>query len=1030
MKEQVKVLNNFKNLIILLALLVAFQNVGFAQDSKPSKFEGRVINDNKEPLIGVSIVLKGTTVGGVSIEDGSFSIPLPAGVENPVYVFSHVGMEKKEVAYTGKKVEVVLIGEEILSEVVVTGIFNKSRESYTGAATTITAKELESAGNRSILSSIRNIDPSFNIADNITIGSDPNRMPTITMRGASNLPVSLSDLQSDAPSLRLANQPLIIMNGFEISLERLLDMDENQVESITLLKDASATALYGTRASNGVLVVKTRTPKSGKLQFTYKGNLNIEAPDLNSYNLMNALEKLEYEKAAGLYKNSNALLNQELEDLYNQRKLDAERGVNTYWLKYPVRAGAGSRHSINVEGGEGSFKYGIGASYNNVSGTMKGSKRDAYNGNMLFLYRVSNLSFQNDLQIAYTDAHNSPYGSFSTYGKVNSYWTPYDSNGNITKILEDYTYSSIAKKNTIYNPLYNALLPSKNTNNYVQIIDNFSAEWRILPELFFRGRLGLSSTRSRSDEYISAENTMFDSYTNEDIERKGRYTYGTGNSFRYEGQVTLNYSKLFNEMHQVFVGGGWTVNETKSESYSVTGEGITLLNMDFLGMTSKYLKDGRPSGTESILRSSGFVLNGNYTYNRRYFVDINGAYEGSSQFGANKRYAPFWSTGIGWNLNNEKFLQDSRIINTARLRFSYGITGSQTFSPYLALLTYQGFGGKNYQNWFGSYIMALGNEDLGWQQTNQYNLGTEWELFDNRIRLNVDVYRKITDNLLTTIDIPTAGGFEGYTANIGKVENKGIELSFNAFILQNREQRLVWSVGGTLVHQKNIIKEISSSLETLNDELLNQNSINPSFLYKEGESLYTIYAVRSKGIDPGNGKEIYIKADGSETYIWDAKDKVACGVSEPKVFGTLNTTFRYKGLYLSAYFTYRAGGQIYNSTLASKVENVYPYDNLDRRALYERWKVPGDIAKYKGVNDSDATNATTRFVMDENSFRFQTISIGYDFPDAWVKKYLSVSYLSLRGYMEDILYLSTIKRERGLDYPFSRKFSLSLTFRF
>jgi hypothetical protein len=326
--------------------------------------------------------------------------------------------------------------------------------------------------------------------------------------------------------------------------------------------------------------------------------------------------------------------------------------------------------------------------------------------------------------------------------------------------------------------------------------------------------------------------------------------------------------------------------------------------------------------------------------------------------------------------------------------------------------------------------MALGNEDLGWQQTNQYNLGTEWELFNNRIRLNVDYYKRLTDNLFTKIDIPPAGGFSNYTANIGKVENAGIELSFNAFVLQNREKRLSWSIGGTLIHSKNIIKEISSSLQTLNDELLNQSSVNPSFLFKEGESIYTIYAVRSKGIDPSSGKEIFIKADGSETFVWDAKDKVACGVEDPKIWGNLNTTFRYKGIYLSAYFTYRTGGQIYNSTLASKVENVYPYDNLDRRALYDRWKNPGDIAKYKSVADKSTTNATTRFVMNEDSFRLQTITIGYDLPVEWTKKYLSIPYVSVRGYLEDILYLSTIKRERGLDYPFSRKFSLSLTARF
>jgi TonB-linked SusC/RagA family outer membrane protein len=1006
------------------------QIIKTATGNEYTKAYGNVVDANGNPLPGVNIRVKGTITGAASSEEGDFTIMIP-NEGNPILVFSYVGMDSKEIPYTGGYLNVKLSDGAILSDVVVTGIFNKAKESYTGAATTITAKQLLEAGSRSLLTTIRNIDPSFNISDNINIGSDPNSLPTIIVRGASSLPVDINDLQADAQSLRTANQPLIILNGFEISLSRLIDMDENQIESITLLKDASATAIYGTRASNGVLVVTTKTPKSGKLQFTYKGGLYIEAPDLTSYNLMDAREKLTYEKAAGLYENPNAIQTQELQDLYNQRRIDAERGVDTYWIKYPVRTGVGSRHSVNIEGGEANFKYGMGLSYNNIAGAMKGSDRNSFNGNMFFQYMVSDFSFQNDLQIVNTKTTNSPYGSFGNYSKVNSYWTPYDENGDIKKVLEDYYYLSILQTNKIYNPLYNASLPSKNTDEYTQILNNFSAEWHVLPELFLRGQLGISTTKSRSDVYTSAENTMFDNYTGSDFERKGRYVYGTGNSFRYEGRLTLNYSKLFNDTHQVFVGAGWTINAEESEGYSVTGEGISLLNADFLGMASKYLKDGRPAGSESIVRNSGLLVNGSYIYNRRYFVDISGKYEGSSQFGANKRYAPFWSTGLGWNVSNESFLQNSEIVNVARIRLSYGVTGSQAFSPYQALTTYQDFGGKNYQNWYGSYIMALGNEDLAWQKTNQYNLGTDLELFNNRIRLNVDVYNKITDNLLANVNLPTAGGFSNYRANIGKVENKGIEVSFNAFVIQNREKGLSLSIGGTLAHNKNTIKEISNSLQFLNEQLLNQTStINPSFLYREGESFNTIFAVRSKGIDPSNGKEIYIKADGSETYTWDSKDQVACGVNEPKVNGSLNTTARYKGVFLSAYFGYRLGGQIYNSTLAGKVENVYPYNNLDKRALYDRWKTAGELAQYKSVKDFTTTNATSRFVMDANSFTLQTISLGYDFPAEWTKKHLSIQYLSLRGYLEDVFYLSTIKRERGLDYPFSRKFSLSLTVRF
>jgi TonB-linked SusC/RagA family outer membrane protein len=1018
-----------KKSIISLALLIVSQTVIFAQNAQ--KVEGRVTDEYGEPLVSVSIVLKNTKTGGLSDKEGHFSLPFPTGIKDPVYVFSYVGMKQQEVTYKGGFLNVTLLEDGVLSEVVVNGIFSKSKESFTGAVTTITAKELANAGNRSLLTAIRNIDPSFNISDNINIGSDPNSLPSITVRGASSLPVNINDLQADAQSLRTANQPLIILNGFEISLSRLIDMDENQVESITLLKDGSATAIYGTRASNGVLVVTTRMPESGKLQFTYKGSLNIEAPDLTSYNLMNAHEKLDYEKAAGLYESLNAIYAQELQDLYNQRRLDAARGVDTYWLKYPVRSGIGSRHSINLEGGEENFKYGMGLSYNQITGTVKGSERNSFNGSIFFQYKVSNFVFKNDLLIANTKAKDSPYGSFGNYGKINSYWTPYDENGNMQKILEKFTYNSIPSTNTLYNPLYNALLPSKDTNGETQILNNFSAEWYVLPELFFRGRLGVSSTKSNSDNYISADDTMFDSYVGEDFERKGRYVYGVGDNFRYEGQITLNYSKLFKSKHQVFAGAGWTIAEDKSENYSFVGEGISIPTMDFMGMASKYLKDGRPGASESITRSSGLLANGNYIYDRRYFVDISGKYEGSSQFGANKKYAPFWSAGLGWNISNESFLQNNKIINVARLRASYGVTGSQAFSPYQALTTYRDFGGKNYENWYGSYILAFGNKDLAWQKTNQYNLGTDWELFGNRIRLNVDVYNKVTDNLLANVNLAPASGFSNYRANIGKVENKGIELNFNAFILQNRSKKLSWSVGGTLAHNKNEIKKISNSLQFLNDRLMSQSrAINPSFLYKEGESINTIYAVKSKGIDPGNGKEIYIKADGSETYTWNSNDQVACGVAEPTVNGSLNTTVRYRGISLNAYFGYRLGGQIYNSTLASKVENVYPYDNLDRRALYDRWKTPGDVALFKSVADHSTTNATSRFVMDMSSFALQTINVGYDFPTEWTKRHLAIPYLSVKGYMEDVFYRATVKRERGLDYPFSRKFSMSLTIRF
>lgn len=991
-----------------------------------------IVKDVKgEVLPGVTIRIKNTQLGFVTDVDGKFKFDFPRQ-DTVVLIFSFVGYKTQEFQVKNDKPITIVLKEDVteVDEVVVTGVFTKAKESYTGAVTTITAKDLQRVGNRNLISSIRNIDPSFNIADNIDIGSDPNKLPDITVRGNSSLNADVRGIQSESQTQQSANQPLFIMDGFEITLERMMDLDDNQVESITLLKDASATAMYGTRGANGVVVIVTKKPEPGRLRVTYKGSLNIEAPDLTSYNLQNALEKLQYEWAAGLYSSINANTEQELWDTYNKRKMDAERGVNTYWLKYPVRTGVGHRHSLRLEGGDDIFRYAAAIGYNDIAGAMKGSNRKTINGNIFLSYKYKSLTFQNDLQISSNHSYNSPYGTFNDFARLNSYWKPYDDEGNLIKEFDRWHITGEPEPHILYNPLYNAYLPSKDESKYTQIQNNFAIEWHILPELFVRGRLGITSQTNRSDVYKSAKHTDFDKYTESDYDRKGTYVYGTGESFKYEADFTMNYSKTLADKHQLYVGLGYNFAEEKSESYSIKAEGISNINMDFLGMASKYEKDGRPSGNEGLSRRMGGILNMNYTFDRRYFFDVSGKMEGSSKFGSDNRYAPFWSLGAGWNIHHEAFMVGSTWLNLARLRVSYGTSGSQSFNSYQAMTTFKDYGGASYQGWYGVYLMAMGNNDLGWQKTKQLNVGVELELFNGRIRINADVYNKVTDDLLSDITLPSSSGFESYKANVGKVANNGVELGVNAYILRNTDNDLMWSVGGTLAHNKNKIKEISNSLEFLNEQMSKEDGGNPSFMFKEGQSMNTIFAVQSKGIDPSNGKEIYMKLDGTETYNWDAKDKVPCGIEEPDIWGNLSTMFRYKGITLNAIFGYRYGGQMYNYTLVSRVENIYPLENADKRVLYDRWKNPGDKVFFKSVLDQTTTNASSRFVMDENTLECRSISLGYDWNSNWLKEHLGVSYFTLTGYVEDVFRISSIKLERGMSYPFARKFSVSLIVRF
>jgi TonB-linked SusC/RagA family outer membrane protein len=784
-----------------------------------------------------------------------------------------------------------------------------------------------------------------------------------------------------------------------------------------------------------VVVITTRDPEPGHLRLTYRGSLNTEAPDLRSYNLMNAREKLAYEKAAGLYEYTRADNEQSLIELYYSRLRDVERGVDTYWLKYPVRAGVGSEHSLRIEGGTPELLYAANIGYDNVEGAMKGSSRNTFNGDILLSYDYRNLTFKNDLSISFNKSKNSPYGSFKEFTSANAYHKPYDDEGNLVMLLEsNMYYASLstygqAMYRTLENPLWNASLPGKNEEKYTQIQNNFEIKWDIIPrELTFRGRFGFTSGTRRGDVYVPSQHTKFNNYTGEDFGRKGEYTYSTGEYSSYEVSLSLNYNKVFNERHQVYAGVNYSLSESLSEDYSIRAEGISNIYTDFLGMATLYEKDGRPSGDESTSRRIGGMFNVNYTYDHRYFLDVSGNMEGSSKFGTSNRVAPFGAIGIGWNLHHETFLPG--MISEARLRLSYGTSGSQNFSPYQAISTFKDYGNFHYNGWYGMYLLGIGNSELGWQTTYTTNFGFDLSLFNKRLTLTADVYHKKTDNMLSDITLPSAAGFDTYKANVGQLTNTGVELNFRAYLVRDRESGWIWSAGTTIVHNKNKITKISNSLEFLNQTMLAEDRANPSFLFKEGQSINTIFAVKSLGIDPSNGQEIYKKLDGTLTYTWDARDKVPCGVAEPKFFGSINTTVTYKNLSFIAIFNYRNGGHYYNQTLANRVENIYPYENADKRAYYDRWKTPGENALYKGVRNFSNTNASSRFIMKENTLQCSSISLQYELQSEWLEKTLSLSYLGLQGYMEDVFRLSTIKRELGLTYPFSRKFSVALTARF
>ena len=542
-----------------------------------------------------------------------------------------------------------------------------------------------------------------------------------------------------------------------------------------------------------------------------------------------------------------------------------------------------------------------------------------------------------------------------------------------------------------------------------------------------RSRIGLTKTLSNGDNFKPAEHSDFKDYTDDQIFRKGKYIYSSDKGFSYDWDITLSYSKTFGDKHELYAGLNYNLAQSESKSYTFTMEGFPQANLKMLSMALQYEKDGKPSGSESVKRRLGVTGNVNYIYDKRYFADISYRVDGASDFGSDKRFAPFYSFGLGWNINQEKFMEGIAWLDRLKLRASYAVTGAVNFSAYQALASYEYFTGDRYRYWFGSELMGLANEDLTWQQTDKWNVGLELAFLNNRLRVTADYYRNTTDNLLSEMYLPLANGFSSYTANIGEVRNTGVELSASGFLIRNTEKNIIWSLSASMIHEKNEIVKISDALKAENEELEAAGGSNPNFLYREGEALRTLYVVPSLGIDPSTGKELYVNRFGELTYVWDARDKQACGVQDPKFRGNINTMFTWKDLSVNLSFAYRFGGYAYNSTLIDRVENADVKYNVDRRVYKDRWREPGDHTFFKDVKDKTATQMTSRFVQKENTLECQSAQVKYDFSQNWIKQYLGMQHFSVAFNMDNLFRISTIKQERGIAYPFSRRFSFSLS---
>ncbi|MBQ2229350.1 MAG: SusC/RagA family TonB-linked outer membrane protein, partial [Bacteroidales bacterium] len=937
----------FTKLLTLVVILVSL-SAPTLQAQNTRQVKGTVYDETGEPFPGVIVMSRKHKLAATTDIDGKFILSgVPADAVLSVEIMSYKTQEIR-VADIKKDLKIYLEPDsQVLEESVVTGIFTRKKDSFTGSVQSMTSEDIKRVSNSNVVESLKNLDPSLLVLDNLEAGSNPNAMASMQIRGASTLAAETSNLKSNF--LAKANQPLFILDGFETTLEKVTDMDMNRVQSITILKDASAKAIYGSKGANGVIVIETKALTNDKSRVTYNGSLSIEAPDLTSYNLCNSLEKLDVERREGYYQNDDSFETVARQALYNERLKKALEGQDTYWLSKPLRLGIGQKHSVSIELGSKELRALATFSYNDTQGAMKGSFRDVISGNVNVAYRRGGWTFRNIMGISHMNSSESPWGNFNEYAVLNPYLTPYDEEGNLKKVLQikDYTYGGVSTFfGLVMNPMYNATIGTTDTSQYLAISDNFYAEYQFLKFLRLVARFGIDSQKTRTDEFKPGQHTDF--YDTNEILRRGSYEQSNGSYTTYSGDVSAQLNHNIAGKHDLFATLDWSISQTNYDEIVNYTEGFPNSNMKSITFARQYATDMVPTGSDGLNRNLGALATAGYSYDNRYMADATIKGSASSVFGTKNHWGLFWSAGLAWNIHNERWMKDKvSWITQLKLRASLGSSGNQNYTSNVALPVYTYYSSAYYSGFTGAALNNMANPELGWEEKMDYNVGIDFRT--RSLNVVLDAYIADTQNLVFSRTILPSTGFLSTNDNLGKVRNKGLEASVS-WTFYRRGASYISLFSKTAINDNRVL-EISDVLKSYNEQqqarAKETGMADPVIQYYDGMPLHSIWVVRSLGINSADGYEIFLDRNGNITTQWSPSNLYNAGSSDPLFNGNFGINGEVKGFGFSLTATFYGGGYLYNNTLLNKVENTTLENNVDRRVFSGRWAKAGDVAPFK-----------------------------------------------------------------------------------
>lgn len=996
---------------------------------------GTVLDDeSNEPIVGVSIVIENTTRGTVTDVNGNFSLKVDD--KDAVLVISFVGYESQRIKVGNQtNIKVKLVSGKILEEVVVIGYGEAKKSDLTGSVGQIKTKTIEESGYSNFQQAIAGKVAGVIVSET---SGQPGGALSIEIRGASSLNFSTQPLYViDGIPLEDPNVNALNTNAFlagSAVASPLASINPNDIASLEVLKDASATAIYGSRGANGVVLITTKSGQKGKPKVSFNYSTSMARP-LRQVDVLGAEDYARMQNE--VRKNDgNALVPYLEADIPNLVSFDPQKAATISALTNDA--------NITLSGGDNRSKYYFSGQYYHQQGLVKSTGFKRYNFKANYendlgprLKLNTTLTYTNSISNGNLSA--SILQSTQRWAPVNPFYNP-DGSLNILNIAYHYgseIYDDPSLGRIYYNPRFTItevlnginldnvttfntnparLIDGKvkgggvvNVNNNNQLIGNATLTYKLRHDLRLSGVFGVTNYDALLENYLPT--TMLGTSGGTPAPQRGIATIGNLQSTKLLYQTTLTYDKKIKK-HTLNAVVGATAEKFVEKRQTVSSQGF---ENDFAGVNS--IQAGQvpqaPVSNYNGYQLVSTIARASYNYAGRYYLTFSGRYDGSSKFADGNRFGFFPSVGGSWRIMNEKIIKNIKAISEFKLRASYGIIGNQGLTSYNTLATLSSSSvifGNNRVN-TGYFPSRLPNKDLTWESTKQANIGLDFGLFKNRIDLQVDIYRKTTDDLLYNIDLPGTSGFSSYTKNVASIRNEGLEIALSTINVKTKD--LTWSTSFNIAFNQNRVNSLSGN----QGEFLGINPIIANtflFTLKPGEPIGQFVGLKTLPVwndetiktkpatfQPGAKEGDIRYADLNNDSLLTNADRVVIGSALPKFAGGMRTELRYKNLTMNVFFNFSYGNQIFNQN-AWTMTNMNGFNNVYKSAYDDRYIFLANVTDPAQIEAVKARNAQTKtpapgtridrrevadyYIEDGSFLRLKDINIGYTLPNDWLKK--------------------------------------------